>query len=484
MKKLATTLTFGITMLFICLSQQLSGQAGVLDLSFGDEGIVTTDFDGYIGADPSGIAIQSDGKIILSGVGANGSDFDVIAARYLPDGTLDTAFGIDGRFTHSMSDLMDLPLDLGIDKDDNIFLCGFTFDDIEFENKGFLMKLRPEGSLDTSFAQNGVMISQSFNTDDSFDDLIVMDDGRVMVAGNSRFSVEPNKILLGMVNLDGSLDATFGTNGYVTTSVPATSYTRFVGIDFNQRIVVGGYNADMTDSPFLARFDMNGTLDTLFGNEGIVIADNNSDEKPYAMAIQQDNKIVVCAPVWNNDRDFGMLRFNEDGTLEYDYAIARYDTDGRLDPSFGNGGRVITDFKGYDDVSLNSMLQPDGKLLCSGYSKKTPSGSSFSMARFSTSNSTRTEEIKTPPTLVNIYPNPSNGSFHVSRLAEGDISDLKMEILDSKGQVLHVVRDAAIKLKTQGNILLDKKKELDAGTYFLKMETLDGIQIEKVVVVK
>src|SRR5215831_5905580 len=109
-----------------------------------------------------------------------------------------------------------------------------------------------------------------------------------------------------------------------------------------------------------------GELDTTFGNKGIVITDDGLLDSANAIAIQTDGKILVAGA--------------SIGTLGSDFALVRYDTHGQLDPSFGVGGKVITDFGG-DEVANSVAIQADGRIVVVG--TRTRAGSSdFAMARY------------------------------------------------------------------------------------------------------
>ncbi|NQT78294.1 MAG: hypothetical protein HQ565_11305 [Bacteroidetes bacterium] len=113
-----------------------------------------------------------------------------------------------------------------------------------------------------------------------------------------------------------------------------------------------------------------GSLDDSFGNEGIVIAPvSSADEQGYKVAVQPDNKIVLAGYVGtNNIRDFAVVRYNPDGSM---------------DNSFGNGGLVIFDGGTDSDMAVSMVLQGDGKILIggSGYNQLT-TVDDYAMVRF------------------------------------------------------------------------------------------------------
>ena len=99
-----------------------------------------------------------------------------------------------------------------------------------------------------------------------------------------------------------------------------------------------------------------GDLDPTFGDGGVVMTDfNTSTDLANAVALQADGKLVVAGTTYTNN-DFS----------DEDFAIARYNADGSLDTSFGNNGRVTTDFPGLAAVISAVVVQPDGKIVVAG----------------------------------------------------------------------------------------------------------------------
>jgi uncharacterized delta-60 repeat protein len=153
----------------------------------------------------------------------------------------------------------------------------------------------------------------------------------------------------------GDLDKTFGSGGKVTTRIgPAGSDARAVVVQPDGKIVVGG-RADQTDGSTgsfgLARFNRDGTLDTTFGSGGKVRTSFGQSSRIEALALQGDHKIVAAGS-----------DFESPGSA---FALARYNSNGSLDSSFGDGGRVTTEFTGGDDGHA-VVVQPDGKIVVAG----------------------------------------------------------------------------------------------------------------------
>ncbi len=105
----------------------------------------------------------------------------------------------------------------------------------------------------------------------------------------------------------------------------------------------------------LARYNANGTFDTSFSGDGKLITDFGGNQTNCSLTLQSDGKILVAGGSY-------------EGGLTFDgFGLARYNTDGTLDTSFGDVGTVITDF-GSNSAGQSVKVQADGKILVGGFS--------------------------------------------------------------------------------------------------------------------
>ena len=172
--------------------------------------------------------------------------------------------------------------------------------------------------------------------------------------------------LTGNVLAQANTPPGFGGVGKVTTNLGFVG--RSVALQPDGKIVVagGGGGNDFT----LTRYNANGSLDTSFNSTGSVTTDFGPSDIGYSVAIQPDGKIVVA------------------GEGNSNFAVARYNTNGNLDASFGGTGKVTTDFELFDNnVGTSVAVQPDGKIVVAGYSYDALSRYVFSVARYNTNGS-------------------------------------------------------------------------------------------------
>ncbi len=332
---------------------------GSLDASFGSGGKVVTGFGGSDAA--FAVALQPDGKIVAAG----GSSLNFALARYNADGSLDSTFGSGGKTTTDFFGFFDSVGAVVIQPDGKIVAAGRVNPAATTGNFG-LARYNPDGSLDAGFG-NGGKVSTDFNGQFEFlFALVLQADGKLVAAGNSG-SGSASDFALACYNSDGSLDSAFGSGGKVLTDFAGG----FDGINSlvvqtDGKIVAGGSSSN---DFALARYNSNGSLDTSFGSGGKVVTDFAGGFDVIARIVLQTNGKIVAA---------GQVSIS--GTN--DFGLARYNTNGSLDTTFGAGGKITTDF-GNGDSALGVVIQPDGKIVAAGYTANTNfTAADFALARY------------------------------------------------------------------------------------------------------
>ena len=326
---------------------------GTLDLSFGGgDGIVITTFTG--GSFALDVAIQPDGKIIAVGDAKNTSAF--AAARYNTNGTLDPTFGGDGKVTTSLTPFdYEFAGSVGLQADGKIVAAGSAL------SRFAVVRYNTDGTLDSSFSADGKLTTNFFRNDE-FDEgaeaLAIQTDGKIVAGGwgggNVRFA-------LARYNADGSLDSTFSGNGKVVTDLTrGNDYLEDVAIDTDGKIIAAG---GASKRFVLLRYNEDGTLDPSFSGDGKKFTSfTPGADAATGVAIQGDGKIVAVGVAGRRNGRF---------------AVARYNTDGSLDPNFGGDGKVMTDFTSGGDYAFDLALQSDGKIVAAG-----TRGRKFALARY------------------------------------------------------------------------------------------------------
>ena len=339
---------------------------GTLDSTFGDGGTVTTNFTSENDV-ATGVAIQPDAKIVAAGYAgqagsaSNGKSApDFALARYNPDGTLDTTFGDEGKVTTSFTSESDFALGIAIQADGKIVAAGGAGDGGSDENFG-LARYNPDGSLDTTFGKGG-KVNTDFAGRDGAHAVAIQANGKIVAAG---VTFAPKSVggavssALARYDLDGTLDTTFGKAGETVTDLAGVPFR--VAIQADGMILASGGDFNGTPKFTLARYEANGRLDDAFGAHGTV---TSKLLDPFAgIAIQSDGKIVAAGS------SFTLVRFNADGTL---------------DTTFGTDGEITTDFgPGFSSTGSGAVaIQADGNILAAGSASVSKTDSDFALARY------------------------------------------------------------------------------------------------------
>jgi uncharacterized delta-60 repeat protein len=347
---------------------------GDLDATFGGDGIVTTNFTRRVDS-ALAMAIQTDGKLVVAGGSGylDGRNGRFAIARYSVDGSLDATFGADGKVTTNFSRYGDDAAGVAIQNDGKIVVAGDAR--LGSGNSAFgVARYNTDGSLDTTFGGgDGKVLTQFTPKNDGVSNLAIQLDGKILVSGGTGFDARVSKLALARYTTDGSLDATFGGDGKVTLDLSeGADFANAVVAQPDGKIVAGGRTvAGEGQVRFvLVRFNADGTLDDTFGTGGVV---TTAMTKRYSnvegLVLQPDMKIVAAGfAVRAHDRAV--------------FALARYDSDGSLDDTFGGGdGKTLTDFTPGEDYGLGLVLQADGQIVVAGVAGADSDGA-FALARY------------------------------------------------------------------------------------------------------
>ena len=236
------------------------------------------------------------------------------------------------------------------------------------------------GDLDPTFGVAGMLTTDINRSTDIANAVAVQADGKLIVVGqtykNNDFSGED--FVVARYNPDGTLDNTFGAGGRVRTDFPGlAAVPSAVVIQPDGKIVVAGGAFPLftfLGNFELVRYNLNGSLDRSFGNGGIVTTTFPEGSYAFDVALQPDGKIIAAGTVF--------VDFNPGDISDTDFALARYNSDGSLDTTFGNGGTLMTDFFGNEDDAFSVLIQPDGKIVAVGSANNPASYYDFAAVRY------------------------------------------------------------------------------------------------------
>jgi uncharacterized delta-60 repeat protein len=362
--------------------QMAQATDGDLDPTFGTGGMVTTDI-GRSTDIANAVAIQADGKLVVVGQTYKQNDYsneDFVVTRYNTDGTLDTTFGRGGKVRTDFPGLAAVPSAVVIQSDGKIVVAGGAFPQFTFAGNFEVVRYNPNGSLDRSFG-NGGIVTTTFPEGSYAFDVALQPDGKIIAGGTVFVDFIPGELsdtdfALARYNPNGSLDTTFGNGGTVMTDFFGNEDDAFsVLIQPDGKIVaVGSANNPATYYDFAAvRYLSNGTIDTTFGVAGKVSTDfgDQNFDRARSAALQPDGRIVAAG-----------FAISQNGGVQ-NFAIARYTSNGVLDTTFSRDGKTEIDFGDCCQSANKVLLQSDGKIITVGYADTEDSDSDFLLARLS-----------------------------------------------------------------------------------------------------
>jgi len=382
------------------LETRLLFVAGELDLNFSTDGKQFTDFGDTDTA--RAVVIQPDGKTVVAGDWDGGSA-DFALARYLPNGTLDTAFSGDGKanltFGAGTFGGVERATGVALQADGKIVAVGYTDAGTSGGANPFdfaVARFNADGSLDATFSGDG-KFTHNFGHDDRAAAVAIQPDGKIVVVGSWDGGNADFGIL--RLNPNGTLDTSFNdvaapviSNGdgvahvaFAPTTTGSVERATSVAIAGNGDILVGGYTnfgtgggGDVNDFA-LARLTTNGVLNTFFGGgDGKVTVDFGYDDRANAIAVDRQQRIILAG-------------FDDGGSA--DMAVARFTPNGDLDVNFNDvpapflwtGDGKLSFNIGYTERAFGIALEPNGvdqEIYLAGHTRATAAGSdSFVLAR-------------------------------------------------------------------------------------------------------
>lgn len=334
-------LRFVVLLALVIAPTTVGARPGTLVRSFGDAGVVVAT-SGPGAEEPAlGVAVQSDGKIITAGLHL---------VRHLPDGTLDSSFGVNGAA------LLPPPAGwpfLAILPDDAFLVARGS------DGSSAVVRYTRDGTLDPSFGSGGVVTTTMLP---NVTELQVQPDGKILLAGGARMSVL-------RLEANGSVDTNFGTSG-LASHPSAGDYTGGLGLQSDGAIVVGA-NVSSPDGGdwVLTRYDGTGQVDPSFGVGGLVRTDplGGANDIITQILVQPDGVVAVGRSI--ND--------------QYWFVLVRY-VNGVIDPIFGVLGVAQANFAaqgaGGNEFPYDALTDSEGNLVVVG--RADTDRRSFTMVRF------------------------------------------------------------------------------------------------------
>lgn len=348
---------FITVLMLLSITTFIFSQAGELDPSFADGGILTWNVSGNHN-NGHGIAVQPDGKILITLTGGfpEDNDFDIGIVRLNEDGSVDSTFANDGLYHLDNPIGSDLVYHLELLDDGNIMVAG-GYASEAYDQDFILIRLKSDGSPDASFGENGLAI-HSIGSEEDYARCITFDQhGKILVGGIS-YNPDPDvyeiRHVISRFDVNGMIDTTFGDNGnFVWNNGGIYNETWNIEIADDGHILTSGKTSpNGTGRMCIYKILEDGSaLDTTFGNYGEVLAPFGN--MAYGMIIHSNSNILITGGNYN--------------VVGADLVVLAYHQDGTLNTAFGQEGVFLMDAHDVD-IGLNIIEQSDGKIIAVGES--------------------------------------------------------------------------------------------------------------------
>lgn len=432
--------------------------------------------------------------------------------KYNADGSLDYTFGSLG--TVSFLQESSWPPVLKILPDGKILVAG---------NRVY--RLNPNGSLDTSFNSTGIFQTDVMTSNKMYhaDELYLTSDNKIILSCEYETSSFDHVFGLLRINQNGSIDTTYGTNGFYITKIhpiaSEDSYDyafRVLEQTDNKLLMVGisgpTVSTTLILNSFVMRMSQDAVVDTSYGTNGLVYIPFVDDFSVKDAVILPNDKLLLNFVSLDSSKT---LKLNADGSLDTTYgingtsvdvagsmnlsmaiqsdgkllkagkrnnqfSISRYNTDGTIDITFGTDGEVnvinlsINPDWGFKDSSFSKiLLQSDGKIIAGGNSFDGYYQVS-TLVRL-TNTVLGTLDFTSTKNTLSIYPNPieTAATFEFTLMNPENIT---IELYDVQGKLVQTIATNKEMAPGNHNLPIELNSNLTSGNYFLKLTTVNGSQ--------
>ncbi|WP_300666195.1 T9SS type A sorting domain-containing protein [Fluviicola sp.] len=463
-----TCFTFFSCFIFLnTFSQNVS-----LDNYFGNSGVVITNQSTEINS----MAVAADGAVFSSGYHSlgNGSDvYRLTVSKHNSNGSIASNFGTNG-LVYTEVEYSEFPLDITLQPDGKILTAGSAYMGPTQmgpgDHRSFIVRYLPNGTIDSSFATNGIFVSGY--TDSHFNSILLQGNGSMLLVGNAG-----GQTCITKLTANGILDPAYGNGGVKFLGDANYFLVNWGGISLNDgSVLLYGYEGSdyVNTKVSCAKVDLQGNLVTSFGQGGKVILDTYDSDTIIGSVTELISKAIELPDgkiILNGFSVTGLvIKLNADGSLnsafgsngirthnykskdmeiqqdgkillggsrevsEYNYGftITRLLANGNLDPGFNGTGSFTVDFSpGNDYLQTMKLLDSGNKLLVGGSSRDANSIAHFMHAQIDLSQSLSLSENSTGD--LSVYPNPFTHELTFS-FDGNELSGI--QLIDPSGRVV------------------------------------------------
>jgi uncharacterized delta-60 repeat protein len=442
---------------------------GSLDLSFGINGVLNTNLKSYYPI--HALKIQSDDKILVSGSNdTTGGNFSV--KRFNSDGTIDTTFGNNGVSLGAYQFLFDSALE--IQNDSKILISGSFFGSMQGDFRDFgVIRLNLDGTLDTTFGNFGKVIQNiALNSDDIVYSVKTLSDNKIIVSGyNYIDSNTGNDFVMMKLNSDGTLDTTFGTDGKIITDFGGSDFFPCLALGQNDEIFVGGITRIMVNNVVKSNISIG-----KYNSDGLIDTSFGINGKVNTQATNPDFSLSISEIIVLNDGKL-MCAGVDYNTQIFDMLIFRYNSDGTLDTTFDSDGIFNQNFNPTGNYFSSIKIQSSGRIICGG-SIDSGSGSDSVLVGYNVLNLSVPQFSKSQ---FSVSPNPFSDSINLS-FTSNETQILDIDLFDVNGGKIQNLVSQKQFSSGKNQQKLDLPETLSKGIYFLNLN--DGNKTQSIKIIK
>jgi|SRR5579862_898421 len=379
-------------------AQSIRGHAGTLDPTFGTGGTVTTNIVGVVS--PLTAFEQSNGNIVVvTGLESGSNEENFALVRYTSSGTL-----IGTTTAAFFNNGINTPIAAAVQSNGSIVVAG-TASGTNQPSVFAIARFTPGGQLDTTFGDGG-LVTTAISGNSALSAVIVQPNGQIVVGGASASGLRhmPESTVLVRYNLNGSLDTTFGTGGIVQEVTSVGEPLALAQLSNGDYLAVTG-NPLSPEEGVVAEFSSTGVLQSTVTPATVVAASPSTPELVNPVIFQPNGDYIWAETVGNGFQRQAAeaFRFSETGVADPSFTsikitfggqninepqalalqsngqivvggmsgLARLNSNGQLDTTFGIGGSLAT----FQVTGL--LIQTDGKIVAIG-----PRGADLGLARY------------------------------------------------------------------------------------------------------
>lgn len=382
---------FSVLIAILYASLTFAQAPGSLDLTFSSVGYASY---GPVASNfmdnAQDVVTLPNGKMVYCGTSGLTSSLGMVVVRLNCNGTIDNTFGTNGYYLYNAPGGSSFAYDMELLPNGQLLVAGAT--SLSAANPQFTMlRLNSNGTLDLTFGVNG-FFNNDIGTSEDYARKILIQNNKIILAGSSKTpGFTTNRLALTQCDMNGQLDITFGTNGTtVFQNVAANSCTGNSAVIANNNdiFICGDAYINNVYYPLLAKVSSTGIPYTTFGSNGVLIPMNFNAR---FFDIEYDGTKVICG--------------GQNGVGPWDLMLqARNTTDGSLVASFGTAGTALADV-GLMDCYYELLMHPDGSILACGTTGPSSFVRDFVVSKFAANGTVATGFGTNGHTVTNISAN-------------------------------------------------------------------------------